>query len=180
MIFKILLFCIALPLLDLILTVRLGARLGVFLPLEVVFTFLLGIFLYRTKAKPFLASLKGLGLAPGMVATLGEGVAYLLASALLIFPGILTDGLALVLLLPKVRRNLGAAVLPRGLVGMMSGFPFGAGGMGGMGGMGRRKGPASGPFSEGADAAEDSPPVRPEKKPGAKEVKGRWRRVDEP
>ena len=103
------------PLAEIALFVTVGAWLGLWVTLGIVLgTGVLGVWLIRQQ---------GLGAGEGIrramaarsdpAAALAEGALGLAAALLLILPGFLTDALGLLLLLPPVRRAVGASLARR-------------------------------------------------------------------
>jgi len=110
-----LLFLVALPLLELAVLIRVGQIIGVGATLAIVIgTALLGLitvkqqgFTIVTRARQALAS----GTPP--VLPVAEGALVFFAGFLLILPGLIGDTIGLVLLLPPVRRAIAAWSLGR-------------------------------------------------------------------
>ena len=104
-----------LPLLDLLLLVRIGARIGFAPTLALVLaTGLLGAALARHEGLRVLRSWNE-ALAAGRMPSEGAlgGVLVLAGAALLAAPGVLTDVAGLLLVLPPTRRLIGARVRAR-------------------------------------------------------------------
>ncbi len=102
-----LLLMIVVPLADFALLLRVGGLLG-FVPtvVLVILTGIIGASLAKRQGLATLASINT-DLAAGRMPTaqLGEGLLILLAAAVLLTPGFITDALGLLLLVPFVRRR---------------------------------------------------------------------------
>lgn len=106
------------PLTEVYLFIRIGGAIGA-LPTVglVVFTAVLGVTLLRRQGLQALARVRrslDAGELPAL--ELVEGVILLLAGALLLTPGFFTDAVGFGLLVPRLRRRLGLAVLTRVVV----------------------------------------------------------------
>jgi UPF0716 protein FxsA len=105
---RLVLIFILVPLVDLILLLRVGQMLGFWATLWIVILMgMLGAALARHQGLQTLARINA-ALAVGQIPTapLADGALILLAAALLITPGFLTDVSGLALLIPPVRRLL--------------------------------------------------------------------------
>jgi UPF0716 protein FxsA len=112
---KLLLLFIAVPVLELALLIEIGKYLGILPTIALMFgTGLLGAFLARRQGLTTLREARSKiehGEIP--VGSLVDGVLILIAAALLITPGVLTDALGFLLLLPPFRKKVMAALLRR-------------------------------------------------------------------
>lgn len=106
------------PIIEIWLLITVGSAIGAGLTIVlVVLTAVIGAALVRAQGMATLARAQTLlkqGELPAM--ELLEGVALLLAGALLLTPGFFTDTVGFALLLPPVRRAIIAALLRRGLI----------------------------------------------------------------
>lgn len=99
---------VLLPLLDLVLLIKVGSAIGALPTIALAIgTGILGAALARRQGLGTLVKINN-ELAAGRMPTteLAEGLLILLAAAVLICPGFITDGLGLVLLVPPARRLL--------------------------------------------------------------------------
>jgi UPF0716 protein FxsA len=110
-----LLLFIGLPIAEISLLVAVGRRIGGWTTLGIVVAVaLLGAALARRQGLAMVRRLQG-ELAAGRAPTrsMGEGALLVAAGALFIFPGFITDALALLCLLPPTRRLILALLLSR-------------------------------------------------------------------
>ena len=102
-------FFLLLPWIELFTLIRLGNRIGALAALAYVFvTFAIGLSIIRLQGVEIMARLRS---AQGQVVIgqlLADDLAVGLAGLLLLIPGLLTDALALLVLVGPVRRRLGA------------------------------------------------------------------------
>lgn len=107
------------PLAEIYVLIQVGSVIGALPTVAlVVFTAALGAFLIRAQGLATVARMRASldrGELPAL--ELVEGACLLLAGALLLTPGFLSDTLGFVLLLPRLRRTLILAVLARGARG---------------------------------------------------------------
>ncbi|MFB6087708.1 MAG: FxsA family protein [Haloarculaceae archaeon] len=180
------------PLFDALFLVLVATWIGAPLTvLIVVLTGLVGMLLVRAEGRHTLAKIQR-KLATGEVPTdeLLDGALLLVAGAFMLTPGLVTDFLGLVLIVPVTRWPIRKLIRERVVVSYVDektggfasgnvyvgGFPFddaddsgGPGGLGGLGGPGGPGGPGQGPDS-GADAgAGDSDPFDPFGQQGGRE-----------
>jgi UPF0716 protein FxsA len=109
---KLLLLFLLVPAIELFLLVEIGQRVGTLPTIGlVIFTGLLGAFLARREGLQVLSRLRA-ELAAGQLPadSIFDGVIILVASVLLITPGVLTDIVALLCLIPVTRRLIKSAV----------------------------------------------------------------------
>ncbi|HHT9153705.1 MAG TPA: FxsA family protein [Candidatus Hypogeohydataceae bacterium YC40] len=110
MFFKLFLFFTAIPLIEFYILLRLGQAIGLWPTLAIVFgTGLFGAIIAKRQGLAILRRLlyeMEQGILPAEA--LFDGVLLLLAGALLITPGLLTDTLGIMLLLPLTRRLIKA------------------------------------------------------------------------
>lgn len=106
---------IALPAVELWLLIEVGTRLGTLPTLAIViFTGAVGAFLARMQGLGVVADVRERTARGEMPAgSLADGVMILVAAALLVTPGILTDAVGFSLLVPGVRRAIKAFLLDR-------------------------------------------------------------------
>ncbi|MGI9590931.1 MAG: FxsA family protein [Myxococcota bacterium] len=105
---RLLLLFLVLPVVELALLLRVGARIGIGPTLVlIVLTGVLGASLARSQGLAVLGRLQG-ELQAGRMPTqpILDGVAILIAAALLVTPGILTDAVGFALLTPAFREGL--------------------------------------------------------------------------
>jgi UPF0716 protein FxsA len=164
---KLLLLFLALPVLDLYLLLRLGHALGAGVALScVVVSAIAGVTLARRSA---LRELRGWRetLATGRPPQRGvvEPLLSLLACAWLITPGLLSDALALLLLVPRIRRRISAlateqvlAAIQRGALRVMVQSP-------GPAAAPREPRPPSGVIDVEAEVVHPDSPARSTRKP---------------
>jgi len=147
---------VAVPLAELALLIKVGEIIGV-LPtvLLVIVTAMLGVTLLRIQGLTVLANARAsieAGRAP--VDSVVDGVLLLVAGAFLLTPGLITDSLGFLLLIPDLRRSIAHFALTR-LIRLetadMRGYPPGSGPAGGPRGPGRQtpRRPGGGPTIEG-------------------------------
>ncbi|MEE8348131.1 MAG: FxsA family protein [Acidobacteriota bacterium] len=108
MLLRLFLLFTLIPMVELYLLIRLGARLGVLDTLAIVIiTGMMGGLLARSQGLAVLNRIR-MELDEGRIPTesLFDGVMILVAGVLLITPGLLTDGLGLCLLIPWTRQGL--------------------------------------------------------------------------
>lgn len=107
------------PVVEIWLLITVGSAIGAGLTiLLVVLTAVIGAALVRAQGIATLARAQAMikqGELPAI--ELLEGVALLLAGALLLTPGFFTDAVGFALLVPRLRRDLITAVLRRGFIG---------------------------------------------------------------
>ena len=155
----ILLLTVAFPLLELAILIKAGAIIGVWATLAIIIgTAILGFTVAREQ---------GLGVARRMVETMRsgepplepmmEGMLLMFAGACLIAPGLITDFIGLVLLVPWLRQWAARTILERNLIGYKSRKqrprpPSRAGG---------ERGNGQGPTIEGDYERVDEPPPGP-------------------
>lgn len=108
---RIALFLLILPLLEVVVFVLVAASIGFWnAVLAAVATSVAGALLLRTAGQPRLRQFQS-SLAGGVAFSAdGAGLFTVLAGFLLLLPGFLTDLLAILLLVPAVRRLFGAAI----------------------------------------------------------------------
>jgi UPF0716 protein FxsA len=126
-----LLIFIAVPLLEIALLIKTGQWLGFWPTIGIViFTAILGSFMLRWQGLAVMAR-AGEAIRAGRMPLepVVDGVFLLFAGALLLTPGIATDGVGLLLLLPAVRRWIGQRVLNAILKSENIDFQTGGGGM---------------------------------------------------
>lgn len=126
------LWFLLLPVAEWWLGLRLSAWLGAgVLLLWLLADVLIGLALIRQQGRALMRQLSGWQsglLAPSLSAGMMDGLGRALAGLLFIFPGVLSDGLALLLLLPPLRRRLLARLQSRLRAGAWSPFqPHGPG-----------------------------------------------------
>jgi UPF0716 protein FxsA len=112
---RILLLFVGVPLLELALLIGIGSRIGTILTLIlIVATGILGAFLARRQGLGVLRDMQS-ELAQGRLPAgpLADGVIILLAAAVLITPGVLTDALGFMCLIPGTRGWIKAALWRR-------------------------------------------------------------------
>jgi UPF0716 protein FxsA len=112
---KLLLLFIAVPAVELALLIEVGRHLGT-IPtlLLVVFTGMLGAFLARMQGLAVLrAAQEKMARGELPAGSVADGVLILVAAALLVTPGILTDACGFLLLVPAFRNAIKAALLRR-------------------------------------------------------------------
>lgn len=99
---------IGLPILEIALLLKVGAAFGVFNTLAfVIFTAVLGAYLVRQQGISTLVKVRQETEAGRMPAVeMAEGVLLLIAGAVLLTPGFVTDAMGFALLIPVVRRSL--------------------------------------------------------------------------
>jgi UPF0716 protein FxsA len=113
----ILILVIAFPLLEIAILIKVGSMIGIWATLGIIVTtFVLGIMVVR---------LQGLGVARRLVAAarsgetpvepMIEGMLLMLAGGCLIAPGLITDGIGLILLIPPVRQWTARWIVARGI-----------------------------------------------------------------
>lgn len=104
----IVLLFLAWPLLELALLIRTGQAIGVWPTLGIVVgTAILGVLVLRRQGNRMLSRLQealAAGRAPADDGTLAAGPMVVLAALLLILPGLITDAMGLLLLIPGIRR----------------------------------------------------------------------------
>jgi UPF0716 protein FxsA len=115
----VLLVLILLPVVEVYVLIQVGQEIGFWLTL--------GVLILAAIVGTRLAAAQGMGafrrveaaVAEGRVPAheMAEGVVVLVAGLLLVFPGLVSDVAALLLLLPPVRRALGGRMLARSRVG---------------------------------------------------------------
>jgi UPF0716 protein FxsA len=112
----------ALPLIEIALLVRLGQIIGIWwLAAIVIVTAMIGIFVIRRVGLwVFEKALSRLGSDRERFTPLFDGFLQVLAGILLIFPGVISDCLGLVLLIPKVRHS----VIKTGLLKLVALFSY--------------------------------------------------------
>jgi UPF0716 protein FxsA len=112
---RILLLFTLVPLLELALLIEIGRRIGTIATLALILiTGVLGAFLARRQGLAVLQRVRSelhQGRLPGQ--PIADGVLILLAGAMLITPGILTDALGFACLIPATRRLIKAAIWRR-------------------------------------------------------------------
>ena len=181
---------VAVPLAELALLIKVGELIGV-LPtvLLVIVTAMLGVTLLRIQGLTVLQNARNsleAGRAP--IDSVIDGVLLLVAGAFLLTPGLLTDTVGFLLLVPQVRRAIGKftfdKLLRSGSV-TIDGFSMRPGTPGpdrpaGDGPAGTRPQPPGGPTIEGEfSRVDDEQELRPEadeKKPASRERKSSpWR-----
>lgn len=128
--FALLLFFVAMPLLELALLIKLGQSIGFWSTLMVIIgTAALGLIILQYQG--IAAYRKGMtSLAAGKppVAAVLDGTMLMIAGGLLIAPGLITDCLGLLLLIPPLRRGIGAwAIMRMMAAGTVSVSTFGYG-----------------------------------------------------
>ncbi len=103
---------VALPIIEIALLLKVGAAFGVFNTLAfVIFTAVLGAYLVRQQGVSTLAKVRAETEAGRLPATeMAEGVLLLIAGAVLLTPGFVTDAMGFALLVPQVRRVVIRAV----------------------------------------------------------------------
>jgi UPF0716 protein FxsA len=106
------------PIAEIYVLIKVGSVIGAFPTIAlVVFTAVLGSILIRAQGLATLARVRtsmARGEVPAM--ELVEGVCLLVAGALLLTPGFVTDSIGFMLLIPTLRRNMILAVLERGVL----------------------------------------------------------------
>ncbi len=105
----------AFPLLEIGVLIRAGQALGFWrLALIVVLTAILGsVVIRRIGLSVFARARSEIEAGRGGVEPLLEGLLQVTAGLLLIFPGLISDGLGIALLVPQIRQQLIERVLPR-------------------------------------------------------------------
>jgi len=114
-VFKLLLLFIAVPVIEMALLVVIGQYIGFLPTLGIVFlTGFLGAFLARSQGLQVLARIRS-ELAAGRVPaeSLAEGLLILLAAAVLLTPGLITDLFGFLCLIPATRRPIRQALWRR-------------------------------------------------------------------
>lgn len=147
---------IAVPLAELALLIKVGEIIGVLPTVAlVIFTAVLGVTLLRIQGLTVLANARAsLDAGRPPVDSVVDGVLLLVAGAFLLTPGLITDSLGFLLLIPDLRRAIANFALTRlfrlGTVDVRT-YPPGSGPAGGAGGQGRQaqRRPGEGPTIEG-------------------------------
>ncbi len=149
-----LLIFILVPIVEIYFLIKVGDVIGA-LPtvLLVVFTAFLGVFLLRWQGLSTLYRVQT-SLAQGELpaGAMVEGLLLLVAGALLLTPGFVTDTIGFTLLVPPLRQRLAAWLILRGLLGATGGM-----------------GPGSGPF----------PPPPGPPPAGPRTIEGEYKRHDD-
>jgi UPF0716 protein FxsA len=124
-VFRILLvFFIAIPLLEIYLLIQVGEEIGALPTVAlVVFTAVLGIWLLRWQGLATVAQVQQ-SMAQGQLPAIPliEGLFLLVAGALLLTPGFFTDALGFALLIPPLRQGLARMMLQQGWWRMSGSF----------------------------------------------------------
>ena len=112
----ILLLLVALPLLEIAILIKVGSIIGVWLTLLIIITtFIIGTWVMRLQglgvAKRFMASTRS-GEPP--VEPMMEAMLLMIAGGCLIAPGLITDSIGLLLLVPPIRQFTARWILSRG------------------------------------------------------------------
>lgn len=172
--FALLLFFIALPLLELALLIKLGQRFGFWPTISlVVGTALLGLAILQYQGLTAIRrGMKNFADGEPPVAAVMDTAMLIFAGLLLIAPGPITDCVGLIFLIPPLRTLIGEWLLKR-MAGEAMGWPFG--------GEGQRRSsaqpsedadprksnaPGRGPVIEGEFERIDEKPVNPNRDPG--------------
>ncbi len=115
MLARILILAVAVPLLDLMILIRIGASWGFWTAVGLVFvTAAAGALLARSQGAAVIRGIRtelSVGRPPS--GRMLDGLLILIGGALLLLPGLLTDAAGLVLLLPFTRRRFRAALSRR-------------------------------------------------------------------
>jgi UPF0716 protein FxsA len=111
-----------LPIAELVVLIQLGQQIGFWRTVAlIVGAGIAGVWVIKWQGARTVQKAALSGLSGGAQAMF-SGVLLTVAGVLLLIPGVITDGLALLLLLPFTRQALSAWVLRKGMVGVMGAF----------------------------------------------------------
>ena len=163
--FALLLFMIGLPLLELALLIKIGQKIGTWPAIMIVAgTALLGLAILQYQGLAAIRrGMKNFTSGEPPVVAVMDTALLIAAGVLLIAPGVITDTMGLLLLIPPIR-SFAASSLLRRMTGGLFGGPAPAGN-------GRRQ--------TGAPEAEDRAPRRPQASGPGPVIEGEFERIDE-